>query len=232
MPPEPEARSQRRPIAARHWPPAIAAARRLGAWGISPNAVSIAGLIVGTAAGVALWATSRAQGMPLRAVWLAAAVAVPLRLLANMLDGMVAVQQDRTSRVGELYNEVPDRVSDTAALIGLGYAAGGDPTLGYLAACGALLVAYIRTMGAAAGAGHEFCGPMAKPQRMLVVTIVALYGALAPAAWQPGVPGVAGGAQGLRGLAAWALGVIIAGCLWTAVRRLRRVARTLREVKP
>ena len=172
-----------------------------------------------------MWATSQAQGVALRAAWLAAAIAIPLRLLANMLDGMVALEQNRTSRVGELYNEVPDRVSDTAALIGLGYAAGGDPTLGCLAACGALLVAYIRTMGAAAGAGHEFCGPMAKPQRMLVVTVVAVYCGLAPAAWQLGVT------EAGWGTAAWGLVVIIIGCLWTAGRRLRRVARTLREAK-
>lgn len=226
MPGEPGVGDQRRPIAARRWPPAIRAARWLAARGISPNAVSIAGLVVGIAAGVALWLTSVTDGAALRAAWLVAAIAVPLRLLANMLDGMVALEQKRASRVGELYNEVPDRFSDAAALIGLGYAAGGDPTLGFLGACGALLVAYIRTMGAAAGAGHEFCGPMAKPQRMLVVTIIALYGSIAPAAWQPDV-GEAG-----WGLAAWGLVLIIAGCLWTVGRRLRRMARTLREAKP
>ena len=36
--------------------------------------------------------------------------------------------------MGELYNEVPDRVSDAATLIGLGHAAEGWPVLGFLAA--------------------------------------------------------------------------------------------------
>jgi phosphatidylglycerophosphate synthase len=39
-----------------------------------------------------------------------------------MLDGMVALASCRDSKVGELYNEVPDRVSDAAVFIGVGYA--------------------------------------------------------------------------------------------------------------
>ena len=40
---------------------------------------------------------------------------------------MVAVASDRTSKLGELFNEVPDGLSDAATLVGLGYAAGGVP---------------------------------------------------------------------------------------------------------
>ena len=47
-----------------------------------------------------------------------------LRLLANLLDGMVAIGRGIASPVGELFNEVPDRVSDTAVLLGLGVAGG------------------------------------------------------------------------------------------------------------
>ena len=43
-------------------------------------------------------------------LFLVAAVCVQLRLLANLLDGMVAVGSGQASRIGELYNEVPDRV--------------------------------------------------------------------------------------------------------------------------
>ena len=76
--------------------------------------------------------------------WLAAAVLVQLRLLANLLDGMVAIEAAQASRVGELFNEVPDRVSDAATLVGLGFAVGSVPLLGFLAAILAILVAYIR----------------------------------------------------------------------------------------
>ena len=57
-----------------------------------------------------------------RIFWLVAALGAQLRLTANMLDGMVALASCRDSKVGELYNEVPDRVSDAAVFIGVGYA--------------------------------------------------------------------------------------------------------------
>ena len=79
--------------------------------------------------------------------FLAAAALIQLRLAANMFDGMVALETGRASPTGELFNEVPDRVSDAAMFIGAGYAAGGNPTLGYLAACLALFVTYVRGRG-------------------------------------------------------------------------------------
>jgi phosphatidylglycerophosphate synthase len=105
-----------------------------------------------------------------------------------------------------------------AALVGLGYAAGGVPELGYLAAVGALLTAYVRAVGKAAGAPSVFAGPMAKPHRMALVTVVALACAALPADWVNGyhVP-------------AWALGVVAAGAVVTVARRLARVAAHLRE---
>lgn len=67
---------------------------------------------------------------------------VPLRLLANPYDGMVAMARRIASPVGELFNEVPDRASDGATLIGFGYAAGSNPLLGFIAAIFAIFLAY------------------------------------------------------------------------------------------
>jgi phosphatidylglycerophosphate synthase len=217
--------ADRRPIAARdtRWSRAIS--RRLVAWNVSPNGISVAGMISGVVAGVAFAATSyvRAGGVAERALWLVGAVLVQLRLLANMFDGMVAVESGKASRVGELYNEAPDRVSDAVTLIGLGYAAGGSVPLGYVAACLALFTAYVRTLGKAAGAPNDFCGPMAKQQRMFLVTAAALYVALTPETWQP-----SWSAGRAWGLAAAVLLVIIVGCVVTSIRRLSRVSRALR----
>jgi phosphatidylglycerophosphate synthase len=209
--------TDRRPIAARSWRASQLAADWLLRCGVSANAVSIAGIIAGLAAGAALAGTSYIDGAPQRLAWLAGGTLVVLRLLANMLDGMVALGTGQASRVGELYNEVPDRVSDTAALIGLGYAAGGNIQLGYLAALAAVFTAYIRAMGKGAGAGQEFAGPFAKPQRMWCVIGCAAYCGLAPAEWLPAV-----------GLPAVVLGVVAVGSLFTALRRLRRIALKLR----
>ena len=213
---------ERRPIASRE----LAVWKRVAAWlaqrRVSANAISLAGMACGLAAGAALALSSLPEWE--RAAFLAAALLIQLRLLANMLDGMVAVQTGRASPVGELYNEVPDRVSDAAILIGAGYAAGSLPELGYLAACTALFVAYIRAEGKAAGAHQEFCGPMAKSHRMFTLTVVALYCGLAPRAWQPTLSG-----PHPAGLVAAGLLLIVVGGVVTAIRRLLRIARALRK---
>jgi phosphatidylglycerophosphate synthase len=107
-------------------------------------------------------------------LWLVAALGAQLRLTANVLGGMVALASGRDSKVGELYNEVPDRVSDAAVFIGAGYAWGGNVALGYIATILAIFTAYVRAAGKIAGAPNEFCGPMVKQHRMLVITVACL----------------------------------------------------------
>src|SRR5690348_14657426 len=116
--------ADRRPIAVRGWRVFGWAARTLAAGGVSPNAISIASLFAGAGAGLALAATAHLEDGWQRLAWLAAAGLIQVRLLSNLLDGMVAVECGRASPVGELYNEVPDRISDAAVLIGAGYAQG------------------------------------------------------------------------------------------------------------
>jgi phosphatidylglycerophosphate synthase len=190
--------------------------------GLSPNQVSVLGMLCGIAAGLCLYFTPTSTHP--RILWLSAAALIQLRLLANMLDGMVALATGRASPLGELYNDVPDRISDSAALIGLGYAAQSNSELGYIAAILAILTAYIRAVGKAAGAGSDFRGPMAKQQRMFLVTLASLYQALAPAditfSWGP---------RGSWGPPAAILALIAAGALITCIRRLIGIAAILRR---
>lgn len=210
--------TDRRPIAVRE----LRISRRLAQWlaglGVSANAISLAGIGFSVTAGLAFWSTTSSPDTA-RVAWLCGAGLVQLRLLANMLDGMVAVSTGQVSPIGELYNEVPDRLSDCATLMGLGYAAGGSPALGYMAALVALFTAYVRTMGKVAGTPQDYCGPMAKQQRMFTVTMAALYLGATPGRWQPqqfGVPNVA-------------LFLIIVLGAFTAARRLRRAAKFLQD---
>lgn len=201
----------RRPLASRQWRFSQRAAAWLAARGASPNGISLAGMAFGVGAGLAFWQTSR--GGAAWPWWLAGAACVQLRLLCNLFDGMVAVEGGRRSAVGELYNEIPDRVSDAATLVGLGVAAGSVPVLGWAATAVALFLAYVRAAGVAAGAQQAFHGPMAKPQRMAAVTLAALVAAGAPLAWH--VPAVA-------------LGAVVVGGVATVPRRLAAIARDLR----
>lgn len=215
-------KSERRPIATRNYSVSIQLAKWVAAKGITPNTISVSGMFAGLAAGIALGCT----GKPDHAwvYFLCGAGLMQLRLLANMLDGMVAVQTDKTSPVGELFNEVPDRISDAAIFIGAGYAAGSHPELGFWAALAAVFTAYVRAEGKVAGAHQEYCGPMAKPQRMAVLSVAALYAGIAPQAWQIQIfflPSIS-----TIGIALIAIAL---GSGLTAVRRLGRVAKSLRK---
>ena len=210
----------RRPIATRNRKWAQSATAWLALQNVSPNAISIAGMCACIAAGLALGLTSVGYS---RILWLVAALAAQLRLTANMLDGMVALACGRASKVGELYNEVPDRVSDAAMFIGAGYAWGGNVILGYIATILAIFTAYVRAAGKIAGSPNEFCGPMAKQHRMLVITVGCLYSVVVPRSWQ-----IFHFDDFEIGIMALALSVIIAGCLVTVVRRLHRIARAFR----
>ena len=102
---------------------------------------------------------------------------IQLRLLANLLDGLVAVEGGMGTHDGDFWNEVPDRVSDSLILAGAGMAI-GTPSLGLLAAIGALMTAYLRAMSSALASKEDYSGPMAKQHRMATMTIAALIGAL------------------------------------------------------
>ena len=209
----------RRPIATRNRKWAQAATAWLVARNVSPNAISIAGMCACIVAGIALGLTSISD---YRILWLVAACGAQLRLTANMLDGMVAIASGRTSKTGELYNEVPDRISDAAVFIGAGFAWGGNVTLGYAATILAIFTAYVRAAGKIAGAPNEFCGPMAKQHRMLVITLICLYSAITPRSWQ-----MITFNDWQIGLMALVLALIVVGCVITIVRRVSRIAHAL-----
>src|SRR5437660_2105669 len=209
----------RRPIATRNRRCAQSATAWLASRNVSPNVISIAGMGACIAAGIALSLTSVAY---YRVFWLIAALGAQLRLTANMLDGMVALASGRTSKTGELYNEIPDRVSDAAVFIGAGFAWGGNIALGYIATILAIFTAYIRAAGKIAGAQNEFCGPMAKQHRMLIITLICLYSAVTQRSWQ-----IISFNDSQIGLMTLGLAVIIVGCVITVFRRISRIARAL-----
>lgn len=210
----------RRPIATRNRKWAQDATAWLASRNVSPNAISVAGMCACILGGIAIGFTSLVD---FRILWLIGALGAQLRLTANMLDGMVAIASSRTSKTGELYNEVPDRISDAAVFIGAGYAWGGNVTLGYVATILAIFTAYVRAAGKIASAPNEFCGPMAKQHRMLVITLVCVYAAITPRSWQMITFNTS-----QIGVMTLGLVIIIAGCVITVARRIARIAHELK----
>ena len=157
----------RRPLASRSTRWAAFLAKTAVGVGFTADGISILSLVFAAGGSAALiW---------LPGPWnlLACAVGIQLRLLCNLLDGMVAIEGGKKSKVGALYNEVPDRLADSLFLVALGYAI-GMPWLGWLAALAAAVTAYIRVLGGTFGLTQDFRGPMAKPHRMATMTVGCL----------------------------------------------------------
>lgn len=216
---------ERRPLASRDTGWAVAGARWLVRMGIAPNTISSWSMVFAALAAVALAAIAHTDGWVQRGLWLLVLLGVQLRLLANLFDGMVAVETGQASAVGELFNELPDRVSDTLILLALGLVPGSSLGWAAWAAGLALLVSYIRAVGAAAGAGQVFAGVMAKPRRMFAVSVLCALHFLLPGTWLQAVR------LGNLGIDALVLVLISAGCVLTGWTRLRLIAGRLRETR-
>jgi len=159
-----ERSDNRRPIASRDAGWARWLAGRLAASAITPNQISVLSIVFATIGGALIAFGSGATA------WLPAAVCVQLRLLCNLLDGMVAIEGGKGSPVGALYNEFPDRIADSLLLVPIGYGCGW-PWLGWAAALLAALTAHVRVFGGSLGLAQSFAGIMAKQRRMAVLTL-------------------------------------------------------------
>lgn len=187
---------------------------------VQPNTISVFSLVFASIAGMALVGAGSVTFGWRTMLLVVAAVFIQLRLLCNLFDGMVAVEGGFKTKSGEIYNELPDRFADVMILAGAGYSLPGigSPwlqTLGWMAAVLAVITAYVRALGAAAGTAQYFIGPMAKPQRMAVMTVTCL--ALAVLSWR----------ENLYDLMQVALLIICAGCLVTIARRVIRIVKEL-----
>ena len=205
----------RRQLATRNAGWAKTLARSLGHIGVRPNTVSIAGVVFAVAASVAFYFSPEPMRSRRAALLLLAAACVQLRLLCNLLDGMLAVEGGLKSKTGDIYNDLPDRVADVFILVGAGYSVRSlafGVALGWAAATLALFTAYVRVLGGALGVTQHFIGPMAKQHRMFTLTVFTLVAATEALLGMP--------PRAMR----IGLGVIAAGSLVTASRRTRRIA--------
>jgi phosphatidylglycerophosphate synthase len=218
----------RRPLKTRSWRVFQTLASKLASAGVSPNSISVLSVIFAAFGAAGFLITGwTADEIAMRIGWLIAIMGMQMRLIANLLDGMVAIEGGRASATGPLYNEVPDRLSDPILLVAAGYAYSGEPVAGWAAALLALLVAYVRAIAASVGAGQLFQGPMAKQQRMAVLTFIAALGLLLPSRWLQ-IFVTENRTIGLVELALW---IIVIGCVITVVRRLRAAAAHLEPIR-
>jgi phosphatidylglycerophosphate synthase len=211
----------RRPLKTRSSATIRRLAAGLAARGVAPNVISIASVGFAAVTAACLVSLRAVDTDVLRAMLLlAAACAIQLRLLCNLLDGLVAIEGRHASATGELFNELPDRLSDVLSIVAAGYAVtwtAWGPELAWSAALAAVLTAYVRALGGSLALPLDFSGPLAKPHRMALLT-AACIGSVAE---------LAAGFEG-RVLTV-ALALILVGSLVTCGVRLRHTAGALRE---
>lgn len=192
--------------------------------GVTPNFISFTSIVFASLAGLCFYAIALSTSVGDQVMLcLGAALFCQLRLLANMMDGMVAVEAGKASKDGMIWNELPDRFADIAVLVGAGYCVAtlgiADASLGWAAAVAAVMTAYVREVGRAAGAPADFSGPMAKPHRMFVMTVAALIAASSPLWFESTLAGD----TTLHGrIIAVGLWIVLIGSTFTALNRARR----------
>ena len=140
-------------------------------------------------------------------VWLLAVTPmVLLRLACNALDGMIATDTGTARPLGQVYNEVSDRIGDSAILLAVTLRSGAL-TLGAVTLALVLLSSYVGTVAAAAGGSRQYGGVMGKADRMVVLALAAPVAAVL---------------GGWPVLAAY-LAVVAVGSLITIVQRSRAI---------
>lgn len=139
--------------------------------GLMPNHISVASVLFAGLGAYGFYA------MSVGCFWTGVVLAllgIQLRLVCNLIDGLMAVEGKLSSPQGELYNDVPDRFSDWLLIVSCGFVVSTLPygwELAWVATVFAILTAYVRVLGASQGVGHDFGGPMAKQHRMAILNL-------------------------------------------------------------
>lgn len=206
---------ERRPLKSRGTAWAKKSAQLLARSGITPNQISVLSVVMSTGAFASFYYV---KGTPW--LYLLAPLFIQLRLACNLFDGMVAVEHQQKSILGDIYNDAPDRIADVLIIMGAAVAVTNSVSaihIGWAASILAVLTAYVRVLGSSLGTPSFFLGPMAKPHRMALIT----------------------GASFLQFFSIYydwnfdilyaSLLIILVGSVVTCIRRLSRIKRHLEE---
>ncbi len=157
----------RRSLGARVAAPFVEVLRRTR---VSPNALTVAGVIVTVAAA---WLAAEGR-------FLASGLVLAGASLFDLLDGALARATGQTTQFGGILDSVSDRVSEAALLAGicLWFAAQGDAVA--LAVClmalvASFLVSYVRARGEAHGIVCTV-GLCTRPERVIVLAVGLVTG--------------------------------------------------------
>ena len=152
------------------------AARRLldlvpGIERLEPNAVSIASLVPSAFAALGL----------VNGWWLGVVLGIVGRMVLTTLDGHVAENYGKATRVGAYANRVPAEIGDVLILLAL--FARADPWWVAIVLAGAWLVNVFGVLGLVAGGRTQSVGPAGQTDRLALLAIASLLASIIPVDW-------------------------------------------------
>lgn len=147
---------------------------RLAAAGVTPDQLTLAAVPVAVAGGACLLAST---AWPV--LLLLIPVLVVARIVLNLLDGSMARRTGRIHPRGELFNEVGDRLADTAFLAPVAFLPGAMPEVVLLGVLAGVLASYTGITAKAAGGERIYSGILSKPGRMALLSACSVWAFIA-----------------------------------------------------
>lgn len=174
--------------------------RRLRSWGVSPNLLTVLGILISLAMGIFAFYGDRTIALILMPIVLL------LRMALNALDGMMARQYNLQSKMGALLNEIGDVVSDIVLYYPLYVLFAMDQIWIMCFLLLSVLNEFAGLLGQALGGARRYDGPMGKSDRALVVGVLSLLFLFkAPIYWY----------------LTWIWMVVFCLLIWSTLKRLR-----------
>ena len=174
--------------------------RRLRSWGVSPNLLTLLGMVLSLAMGIFAFYGDRTIALILMPIVLL------LRMALNALDGMMARQYNLQSKIGALLNEIGDVVSDIVLYYPLYVLFAMDQIWIMCFLLLNVLNEFAGLLGQALGGARRYDGPMGKSDRALVVGVLSLLFLFkAP----------------IYGYLTWIWMVVFCLLIWSTLKRLR-----------
>lgn len=138
---------------------------------LEPNLVSIASLVPSTIAAVAL-----VQGW-----WPLVTLGIVGRMVLSTLDGHIAENYGKKTRLGGYVNRVPAEIGDVLLMLALFTRA--EPMWAALALAGSWLVNMLGVLPLVAAGSTQSVGPAGQTDRVALIAIAALIALVVPVDW-------------------------------------------------
>jgi phosphatidylglycerophosphate synthase len=172
-----------------------------GVAALSPNLLSLLAFGPGLAVAYCLY----------RGWWLGAVAAIAGRMILNTLDGLVAEEFNKTSKLGAYVNRLPGEFTDLLIILGLWPHSAPFWLVALL-----VLTSWVQLfglLGLVSGGKTQSVGPCGQTDRLAILGIACLVAAFAPiAVWEYLVP------------------AMCMGCALTIGLRIYRSVREIREL--